>query len=125
MRIGHLPDSGLIAVKVGEVRRLSCASPGYLARQKAPRVPADLKSHECISFNAMTAGDVWTFAPGAKAHASTQVRVFPRLTVNEAEAAIGPAVDGHGVVRVLSYQVERELKAGHLRVVLEDFEPTP
>jgi DNA-binding transcriptional LysR family regulator len=50
---------------------------------------------------------------------------FPRLTVNEAEAAIGPAVDGHGVVRVLSYQVERELKAGHLKVVLEDFEPTP
>ncbi len=125
VRIGHLPDSGLIAIKVGEVRRVLCASPGYLARRKAPRAPTDLKSHDCISFNAMTPSDVWTFAPGTKAKASTQVRVFPRLTVTEAEAAIGAAVDGHGVTRVLSYQVERELKAGRLKVILEDFEPTP
>jgi DNA-binding transcriptional LysR family regulator len=125
VRIGHLPDSGLIAIKVGEVRRLLCASPDYLVRRKVPRVPADLKSHDCISFNAMTPSDVWTFAPGAKEIASKQVRVFPRLTVNEAEAAIGAAVNGHGVTRVLSYQVEPELKAGRLRVILEDFEPTP
>jgi DNA-binding transcriptional LysR family regulator len=125
VRIGHLPDLGLIAIKVGEVRRLLCASPGYLDRRKAPRAPTDLKSHDCISFNAMTPSDVWTFAPGTKAKASTQVRVFPRLTVTEAEAAIGAAVDGHGVTRVLSYQVERELKAGRLKVILEDFEPTP
>ena len=61
----------------------------------------------------------------SKENASKQVRVFPRLTVTEAEAAIGAAVDGHGVTRVLSYQVERELKAGRLKVILEDFEPTP
>jgi DNA-binding transcriptional LysR family regulator len=125
VRIGHLPDSGLIAIKVGEVRRLLCASPGYFARRKAPRVPMDLKSHDCISFNAMTPSDVWIFAHGAKENASTQVRVFPRLTVTEAQAAIGAALDGHGVTRVLSYQVERELKAGRLEVILEDFEPTP
>jgi DNA-binding transcriptional LysR family regulator len=85
---------------------------GYLARRKVPRAPTDLKSHDCISFNAMTPSDVWTFAPSAKGNASKQVRVFPRLTVTEAEAAIGAAVDGHGVTRVLSYQVERELKSG-------------
>ena len=51
--------------------------------------------------------------------------MLPRLTVTEAEAAIGAAVNGHGVTRVLSYQVERELKAGRLKVILEDFEPTP
>ena len=85
----------------------------------------DLKSHDCISFNAMTPSDVWTFPAGAKENASRQVRVFPRLTVTEAEAAIGAAIDGHGVTRVLSYQVERELKAGRLNVILEDFEPTP
>jgi DNA-binding transcriptional LysR family regulator len=112
VRIGHLPDLGLFATKVREVRRLLCASPGYLARRKVPRAPTDLKSHDCISFNAMTPSDVWTFAPSAKGNASKQVRVFPRLTVTEAEAAIGAAVDGHGVTRVLSYQVERELKSG-------------
>jgi DNA-binding transcriptional LysR family regulator len=125
VRIGHLPDSGLIAIKVGEVRRLLCASPGYLAQREPPRAPTDLKSHDCISFNAMTPSDVWTFAPRGKENASKQVRVFPRLTVTEAEAAIGAAVDGHGVTRVLSYQVERELKARRLKVILEDFEPTP
>jgi hypothetical protein len=61
----------------------------------------------------------------SKENASKQVRVFPRLTVTEAEAAIGAAVDGHGVTRVLSYPVERELKAGRLKVILEDFEPPP
>jgi DNA-binding transcriptional LysR family regulator len=61
----------------------------------------------------------------SKENASKQVRVFPRLTVTEAEAAIGAAVDGHDVTRVLWYQVERELKAGRLKVILEDFEPPP
>jgi len=125
VRIGDLPDSGLIANRVGEVRRVVCASPAYLSRRKTPREPAELKSHDCISFNAMTPTDVWAFAPRAKSSASRQVRVVPRLTVTEAEAAIGAAVDGHGITRVLSYQVERQIKAGRLKVILEEFELPP
>jgi DNA-binding transcriptional LysR family regulator len=90
-----------------------------------PRELAELKSHDCISFNAMTPTDVWSFARRAKGSASRQVRVVPRLAVTEAEAAIGAAIDGQGITRVLSYQVERELKAGRLKVILEEFELPP
>ncbi|MDB4946355.1 MAG: Transcriptional regulator, LysR family [Labilithrix sp.] len=126
IRIAHLPDSALVARKVGEVRRVVVASPAYLARTSRPRAPADLAAHACI---AQAGGgnpeDRWTFdrdAPGARAR---QVTLVPRLAVNSAEAAIASAREGHGVTRVLSYQVERDLRAGRLVRLLEAFEPPP
>ena len=125
VRIGHLPDSSLIAVKTGEVRRVVCASPEYLRRHKLPRQPPDLASHDCIIFSAMTPTDTWTFAASRGSDSVRTVRVRHRLTVTEAEAAIASAVEGRGVTCVLSYQIERELKRGRLRLILEDFEPEP
>jgi DNA-binding transcriptional LysR family regulator len=125
IRIGRLPDSGLIAVKTGEVRRVVCASPGYLSRRAPLREPADLTAHDCVAFSQITETDVWTFASGSKGGSLKQVRVRPRLTVNGAEAAIASAVEGRGVTCVLSYQVERELREGSLAFVLERFEPPP
>jgi len=125
IRIGHLPDSGLIAVKTGEVRRVVCASPDYLSRRAPIREPAELTAHHCVAFSQITETDVWTFASGSKGGSLKQVRVRPRLTVNGAEAAIASAVEGRGVTCVLSYQVERELREGSLALVLERFEPPP
>jgi DNA-binding transcriptional LysR family regulator len=125
VRIGHLPDSGLIAVKTGEVRRVVCASPGYLRRRKSPREPADLAAHDCIIFSGTTPTDMWTFAQSAGSDSVRSVRVRPRLTVTEAEAAISSAVEGRGVTCVLSYQIEHELRRGRLRLILESFEPKP
>ena len=125
IRIGHLPDSGLIAVKVGEVRRVACASPDYLSCRAPLCEPADLTSHDCVACSQVTETDVWTFASGSKGGSLTQVRVRPRLTVNGAEAAINSAVEGRGVTCVFSYQVERELGKGSLVLVLERFEPPP
>ena len=125
VRIGHLPDSGLIAVKTGEVRLVVCASPAYLRQRSAPREPADLVSHDCISFSAATQPDAWSFASSPASRSLKAVRVRPRLTVTEAEAAVSSAVAGHGLTRVLSYQAERELHRGRLKLVLERFEPPP
>ena len=125
IRLGQLPDSSLVAVKVGEVRRLACASPDYLSRRPALREPRDLAGHDCIAFSQITSGDVWSFAPGPGGGRSRQVRVYPRLTVNSAEAAIASAIEGHGVTCVLSYQIEHELREGRLALVLRDFEPRP
>lgn len=125
VRIGHLSDSSLIAVKTGEVRRVVCASPEYLRRHRLPRQPLDLASHNCIIFSAMTPTDTWTFAAGHNSDSAQTVRVRHRLTVTEAEAAIASAVEGRGVTCVLSYQIERELKRGRLRLILEEFEPEP
>lgn len=125
VRIGHLPDSTLIAVKTGEVRRVVCASPGYLRRRKPPREPAGLAAHDCISLSGLTPTDAWSFASTPGSDSLRAVRVRSRLVVTEAEAAVASAVQGHGVACVLSYQIERALRRGQLKLVLEQFEPPP
>ncbi len=124
VRIGPLPDSSLIAVAVGSLRRVVCASPDYLARHKAPQTPADLAAHDCIAFTQQSPGETsWSFGGGATP--ARHVRVRPRLITNSAEAAVASASAGHGITRVLSYQIERELGAGQLKLLLQDFEPPP
>jgi DNA-binding transcriptional LysR family regulator len=125
VRIGHLPDSGLVAVKAGQVERIACASPSYLARRGSPRVPSDLAAHDCIAFSQVTATDVWTFGAGAGKGRARQVKVRPRLVVNSTETAIASALEGRGVTRVLSYQIERELRDGRLVRLLAAYEPDP
>jgi DNA-binding transcriptional LysR family regulator len=124
IRIGHLADTGQVAIKVGEVTRVACASPRYLARRKAPREPSELASHDCVMFSEVTTSESWTFA-SPDAGRAKHVKVRPRLTVNGADAAIASAVEGGGVTCVLSYQVESELRDGRLVRVLAAFEPDP
>jgi len=124
LRIAHLPDSALVAIPVGEVRRVVCASPAYLAKHGTPRDPAELGGHRCLAFTSVTPSDVWTFA-GAAGARPRRVRVLPVMAVNLAEAAIGAAVDGLGVTCVLSYQVAWALRGGSLVAVLERFAPAP
>lgn len=123
VRLGALPDSSLIAVKVGEVRRVLCASPRYLAAASPILIPSDLSHHVCIAFSQAAGHEVWRFGPGP--HGSPQVRVTPRLTVNGAEAAVASAVEGRGVTRVLSYQAETQLARGQLTRLLASYEPPP
>jgi DNA-binding transcriptional LysR family regulator len=118
VRIGALPDSGLVAVRVGFVRRVVCASPDFLARHGQPKTPAELAGLACVSFEGLGVGG-WMF-PG---HAAPAVN--PRLAVTTAEAAIDAAIAGVGVTRVLSYQVAQAVADGLLKIVLADFEPDP
>jgi DNA-binding transcriptional LysR family regulator len=121
VRIAHLPDSGMTALKVGSVRRLVCASPAYFAEHGIPQEPADLARHRTIAFQGVTPSPEWSFQDGTE----VKVRPSPRLEVNTAEMAITAAVQGHGLTRVLSYMVAPELAAGRLKVVLAEFEPAP
>jgi DNA-binding transcriptional LysR family regulator len=120
VRIGELPDSNLVALRVGQVSRVVCAGPAYLARRGTPAEPRDLSSHDCITFEGLASPNSWTFGSGAAAHG---VPIRSRLTVNTAEAAIDAAVAGVGLTRVLSYQVAKAVQAGALTLVLGDFEP--
>ena len=118
IRIGDPADSALVAIKLGEVRRVVSASPDYLARHGKPLTPADLARHDVIAFDNIDATDEWRFGEAS-------VRVEPRLIVNSAEAAIETAIAGLGVTRTLSYQVAEALVAGQLELVLEAFGPPP
>jgi DNA-binding transcriptional LysR family regulator len=120
LRIGALPDSGLITTQLGSLRRVVCASPKYLSKKGTPIHVRDLAGHDCVSFDLFTLGDLWRFQVDG---AETVVPIHPRLTVSTAEAAIDAAVSGLGVTCVLSYQVESALRAGDLKLILERFEP--
>jgi DNA-binding transcriptional LysR family regulator len=119
VRIAHLPDSSLRAVRVGSVRRVVCASPEYLAARGTPRTPADLSQRDAIAFSLSTSPEDWSFASGETLSPPT------RLVVNSNDVAIAAAVAGRGVARVLSYQIAPELRAGKLQIVLAEFEPPP
>ena len=124
VRLGPLPDSSLRARLVGHVRAMVCASPEYLARAGVPRSIDALARHACIAFTTTTPiADRWSFrAPGER---ERSVRVRPRLVVGSGQAAIDAAVAGLGLVRVVSYQVDRLVAEGKLRAVLGRFSGAP
>lgn len=119
VRIGHLPESGLKALRVGQVRRVLCASPEYLAKNGTPKHPHDLLRHTVIAASGISPRVEWKF--GAMGE-STTVRVKQRLTVTSNDAAIDAAVSGLGICRLLSYQIADELAQGRLQVILGDYE---
>ena len=122
LRIGALANLTLVARRLGEVRRVTVASPAYLDRRGTPLVPADLAGHELIMSTSVRALAEWRFRAGGREHV---VRYSPRLRMNDVEAVLGAARDGFGIARALSYQVEPDLRAGVLRRLLVDYEPEP
>ncbi|MBV7408788.1 LysR family transcriptional regulator [Maritimibacter sp. DP1N21-5] len=122
LRIATLPDSSDVAVKVGTIRRVVCASPSYIERRGRPQNPAELVGHDVVTFSAFALSEAWTFGRGAAARPATP-RL--RLTVNTAEAAIDAAIAGVGMTRVLSYQIAKAVRAGRLVTVLDDHAPDP
>jgi DNA-binding transcriptional LysR family regulator len=122
VRIGELPDSSMKAIRVGSVRRVLCASPAYLEKHGTPDTLASLSGHALISASAVTPTHEWKFGQGLGA---SSVRVNPRLTVNNNDAAIEATLQGFGITRLLSYQVAAHRVAGQLKIILSEFEPAP
>ena len=120
VRIAALPDSSLVATRIGSIRRVTCASPRYLAAHGTPRRPSDLRAHDCITFGGLASSQRWTFTTG-KSHAP--FAVHSRLTVSTAEAAIDACLAGLGIACVLSYQVAPWIASGKLVTVLGRFAP--
>jgi DNA-binding transcriptional LysR family regulator len=122
IRIAQLEDSSLLATKVGAIRRVVCASPAYFTARGAPKTPADLAGHNCITFEGLSSPAQWTFAMDKKKIAAP---IHSRLTVTTAEAAIDAAIAGVGIARVFSYQAVAAVRTGALVLALENFEPSP
>ncbi len=132
VRIAHLPDSGLTAVRAGHVRRVVVASPAYLGEHGVPRSPADLAQHRGMGFSQHgSVSAPWVlYPPRAKTRAEGEAAgetAHPQMQMvtNAGEVAIAAALAGHGLARALSYQVAADVLAGRLQVVMADHEPPP
>jgi len=122
VRISKLPDSSMVAVRVGTIRTVVCASPAYLAKHGTPRHPSELAAHDCITRTMLSAPDAWPFRVGKR------IKLFPvrrRFAVTTAEAAIEAASADAGLTRVLCYQIVQSEKTGDLVKVLCDYEAEP
>lgn len=122
VRLGHLPDSTLVARHVGQMRRIVVASAGYLKLRGEPKRPADLSTHDTIQFGAMTATPDWRFMEDGQ---EIRITPTPRFTSNSSDAAIQYAEQDGGLTRVMAYQAAESLKARRLRIVLAEFEQPP
>ncbi len=116
VRIGHLPDSSLVARHVGEMRRIVVASSDYLREHGEPGTPEAIATHATIQFGAVPD---WRFFRDGRELRLTGVA---RFVTNSADAAIQYAEQGGGLTRVMAYQAADSLRAGRLRIVLAPFE---
>ncbi|CAE6692559.1 LysR family transcriptional regulator [Paraburkholderia nemoris] len=124
LRIAHLADSTLIAMPVGEVRRVVVAAPRYLAKHPRLKEPGDLAQHRIISMTHFGV-DSWSFPSSNNSAAPQTVHFTPRLIVNSVQGAVASAVDGHGVTRLFSYHVAEQVREASLKIVLTGYEQAP
>ncbi len=122
IRIGELPDSSLVAIRAGLVRRVVIAAPAYLDRHGTPDHPDDLHRFALVQSTASPAFTEWKFQAEGR---PLTVRLDPRVRMNTNDAVIEMVAGGFGLSRLMSYQVADHLGDGRLRVVLEDYELPP
>ena len=122
LRIGALADSSLIAVRVGEIVRVVCASPAYLKSRGTPKSPGDLSAHHCISYPPIQSPTTWRFKGDQTEHV---VPVRSRLIVSDLESACDAARAGVGITVAFSYHVAESIKSRELTPLLQDFQPPP
>ena len=122
VRIGHLRDSLLVAIPVGRVRRVVCASPEYLRRCGTPRTPQDVREHACVRHTGLAPRSDWSFKSGRK---TLSVPLNVVISSNDIDSSLDACLAGHGLGVFLSYQTAPYRNEKRLRYVLEDFEPEP
>jgi DNA-binding transcriptional LysR family regulator len=122
VRIGHLRDSSLVAIRIGEVRRVVCASPQYLRRHGVPRTPQEIRAHLCVRHMGTSPRNEWNFRIGRRA---VSVPITCALVSNEIDSTLDACANGLGLGMFLSYQTAPFRKSHKIRYVLEEFETEP
>ena len=120
IRSGGLADSTLMARRLGPFRFLMCAAPGYLRDNGRPLMLADLERHQCLRYRFATTGKVmdWTLTANPQI---TQLRLPTALTLNNMEAMLRAAIDGHGIAYVPDFLAREALAQAQLETVLDEY----
>ena len=123
VRVGDLPDSSLVSVRLADNRRLCVATPAYLKRAGTPKRPDELAKHECLTLSSdASQSRGWAFAvDGSVMH----MRPNGRLDCSDGQALHDWCVAGLGIAWRSTWEVESELASGQLVSVLDDFAAPP
>ncbi|QLF69496.1 LysR family transcriptional regulator [Peteryoungia desertarenae] len=116
IRIAELTDSSLVAKRLAPVRRLLCASPGYLAEHGIPETIEDLKSHRCLPAHN---NDSWRLEGP---NGPVTLRPEGSLITNSSEVIREAVIGGLGIALRSTWDVGGELKTGQLVQVLPAYE---
>ena len=123
VRVGDLPDSSLVSVRLADNRRLCVATPAYLKRAGTPKHPTELSRHECLALSSdasQTRG--WAFTvDGELLH----LRPRGRLDCSDGQVLHAWCSAGLGLAWRSTWEVEQELSRGELVSVLDDFAAPP
>jgi len=124
VRIAHLKDSSIVAIPVGRMRRVVCASELYLTRHGVPQSPNDLRKHACVRHVGLVPRSEWQFRISNR---RVSIPITSVITCNDIDSTVNACVNGLGLGMFLSYMVAPNRKHGQLKYVLEKFEtePTP
>jgi DNA-binding transcriptional LysR family regulator len=120
LRIAPLPDSSMVARRLGHVGMVITASSEYLRAHGSPQHPDELLAHDCIAWSTTGPSDRWTL------QMENRIKDFPirtRLSTTSASSAIAAAEAGLGLAQTTCYQAEQSVREGKLRVLLRNFEP--
>ena len=123
VRVGDLPDSSLVSVRLADNRRLCVATPAYLKRAGTPKAPADLHRHECLTLSSdasQTRG--WAFAIDG---AVTHLRPNGRLDCSDGQVLHDWCAAGQGIAWRSTWEVDEEIERGELVSVLDAFSAPP
>lgn len=118
--IGRLPDTSLVARRIGSATRIAVARPDYLALAGRPNSPQDLARLDCVVFTGLDTGARWEFAGPAGMEA---VDVSGRLRVSSSDAMREAVLEGLGIGLTPSWMWGDEIAEGRLERVLEGWEP--
>ncbi|EGH71550.1 LysR family transcriptional regulator [Pseudomonas syringae] len=123
IRIGELNDSRLVAKKLGDHRRILCASPAYLQRWGMPHRPGDLRDHNCLGFTGLASFPEWRLSDGERLE--TIVIGQGCLSSNDSEALLVAAKAGVGILGAGEWLMSRDIGAGRLIQLLPDWTLDP
>lgn len=123
IRFGEPPETSVVARKIATNRRLLVASPSYLERRGSPKTPHDLARHDCISIrHGDEAYGVWRLSKGRQSQA---IKVNGAMSTNDGDIAVQWALSGQGILMRAEWDVEKYLRSGRLRQVLDGYQTPP
>ena len=123
VRVGDLPDSSLVSLRLADNRRLCVATPGYLKSAGVPLTPAELARHQCLMLSSdASQSRGWTFRVAGEV---VHLRPGGRLDCSDGQVLHDWCLQGLGIAWRSVWEVEQEVASGRLQVLLADFDAPP